>query len=567
MKDQTGKTKLLGERLVEKGLVTQEELGEALKEHKKTKEFLGAALMRLGFVKEDDIYAVLSEQLNIPYVKLESLNVKDSVIKQVPAKLVLNYKLMPIKFENDTLTIAISDPLDIKILDDLRLLLDCEVVGVLAGSKDIMDAIKKYYGVGADTIQEMMKIKPQEGQGEISRPKAEDIENMSGDASIIKFVNQILRQSIKEKATDIHIEPFEDEIKVRYRIDGILYDTPIPQEIKYFSSSIVSRIKIMANLDIAEKRIPQDGRIKIKMGNDELDLRISTLPTPFGESVNIRILTQQNALNLDSIGLSQGDMKILEKLIKKPHGIIFTTGPTGSGKTTTLYSCLSKINRKDKKIITIEDPIEYQIKGITQIQVNPKTGLTFAQGLRSMLRHDPDIMMVGEVRDFETAEITIRSALTGHLVFSTIHTNDAAGGVARLLDIGIEPYLLASSVDCFLAQRLVRMICSHCKEEKKVEKSVIAEFGAGDEAGEIIVYEGKGCEKCKGSGYRGRTAIYEFLVIDEDIRSLILKRVSADEIKKKALEKGMRTLRMDGWEKIKNGLTTISEVIRVTEED
>lgn len=323
----------------------------------------------------------------------------------------------------------------------------------------------------------------------------------------------------------------------------------------------------MSNLDIAERRLPQDGRVKIRVGANEIDLRISILPTQFGESVDIRILSGSMLYSLEKLGLLRPDLDILEKLIKKPHGIIFVTGPTGSGKSTTLYACLSKINNKDRKIITIEDPIEYQMKGITQLQVHPRIGLSFSTGLRSMLRHDPDIMMVGEVRDFETAEITIRVALTGHLVFSTLHTNDAAGGITRLLDMGIEPFLVASSVECFIAQRLVRIICPGCKIEKKIDKNILAEFGIENNTDNISVYEGKGCDSCKFTGYKGRTAIYEFLLMDEGIRDLVLKRASSDQIKKKALEFGMHTLRMDGWEKIKKGLTTINEVIRVTEED
>lgn len=323
----------------------------------------------------------------------------------------------------------------------------------------------------------------------------------------------------------------------------------------------------MANLDIAERRLPQDGRIKIRVAQEELDLRISVLPTQFGESVDIRLLSGSMLYSLENLGLSSSDLEILEGLIKKPHGIIFVTGPTGSGKTTTLYACLSKINTKDKKIITIEDPIEYQLKGVTQIQIHPRIGLTFAAGLRSMLRHDPDIMMVGEVRDFETAEITIRVALTGHLVFSTLHTNDASGGITRLLDMGVEPFLVASSVECFIAQRLVRLVCPKCRIEKKPDKGIVKEFGIENDIDKVTVYEGKGCEACKFTGYKGRTAIYEFLLMGEEIRNLVLQRTSSDQIKKKALELGMHTLRMDGWKKIKQGLTTINEVIRVTKED
>ena len=470
-----------------------------------------------------------------------SFQIKSEILEKVPAKFACHYKIMPVKFEGNTLTIAIEDPLDIDTLDNISLFLGFKVEPVPASFSDISEAIKKHYGLGAETIEEIM------GSGELDKDllaqksRTENIDEMAQDASMVKFVNQMLAQAVKDNATDIHIEPYEDEIKIRYRVDGMLYDVPISQDIAYFKLAIVSRIKIMSNLDIAERRLPQDGRIKIKAGGQEMDLRVSILPTQFGESVDIRILSGPMFYSLENLGLAPSDLAILEKLIKKPHGIIFVTGPTGSGKTTTLYACLSKINNKDRKIITIEDPIEYQIKGVTQIQVHPKIGLSFAAGLRSMLRHDPDIMMVGEVRDFETAEITIRIALTGHLVFSTLHTNDAAGGVTRLLDMGIEPYLAASSVECFIAQRLVRIICHDCS--------------------------GKGCESCRFTGYKGRTAIYEFLVMDENIRDMVLNRASSDQIKKRALRSGMHTLRMDGLEKIKADLTTLDEVIRVTQQD
>jgi type II secretion system protein E len=561
------KTILLGEMLVQKGLITQKELELGLREHQKTGQFLGTTLVKLGFIKEEELYPVLSEQLNIPYVKIKALNIDPAIFEKIPAKFACHYKLVPIKFEKDIFTVAVEDPLDIRTLDDLKLLLGYDVVGILATESDIAEAIRKYYGIGAETIEQI--IDTSEKVEDISLPasKTEDIEDLVEDASIIKFVNQILVQAVKDRATDIHIEPYENELKLRYRIDGILHDIPVPANIKYFQPAIVSRIKIMANLDIAERRLPQDGRIKIRVAQEELDLRISILPTQFGESVDIRLLSGSMLYSLENLGLSPSDLEILEVLIKRPHGIIFVTGPTGSGKTTTLYACLSKINTKDKKIITIEDPIEYQLKGVTQMQVHPRIGLSFAAGLRSMLRHDPDIMMVGEVRDFETAEITIRVALTGHLVFSTLHTNDASGGITRLLDMGVEPFLVASSVECFIAQRLVRLICPQCKVEKKVDKDILKEFDVVEALDKIIVYEGNGCEFCKHTGYKGRTAIYEFLLIGEEIRDLVLQRASSDQIKKKALELGMHTLRMDGWKKIKQGLTTINEVIRVTKED
>jgi len=563
---------LLGKMLVEKGLITADQLELGLRHQKKTGQFLGTALVSLGFLKEKDMLSVLSEQLIVDYVKLENLRIDPSVIERVPAKFACHYKIIPISFKDNLLTIAVSDPTDVHVLDDIRLLLNLEVKAVLAGESDILDAIKKYYGIGAETIEKIIDQTKQSAKSSfVSQGQVEEIQDIADDASIIKFVNQIFLEALSERATDIHIEPFKKELKIRYRVDGVLYDAAIPPTIKYFQLPIVSRIKIMAGLNIAERRLPQDGRIKIRIGNTDLDIRVSILPTPYGESVDLRLLSTGMLYSLSTLGLSDRDLSILEEMIKKPHGIIFVTGPTGSGKTTTLYACLMKIKDSTKKIITIEDPIEYQMDGITQIQVMPKVGLTFAEGLRSSLRHDPDIMMVGEVRDTETAEIAIRVALTGHLVFSTLHTNDAAGAITRLLDMGIEPFLAGSSVQCIIAQRLVRTICSKCKVLVKDKiaglkgLSFLKEIQSKVDLNKIDLYEGKGCEDCKFTGYRGRTGVYEFLVLSEPITELILKKASADQIKRKALELGMHTLMQDGLEKVVKGLTTISEVARVCE--
>ncbi|MCK4462839.1 MAG: type II secretion system ATPase GspE [Candidatus Omnitrophica bacterium] len=559
---------LIGQLLIQRKLIIIEQLERALSEQEKSGGLLGSALVRLGFITEEDLYQVLSEQFDTKYVRLKNIEIPHSVIAEIPAKFATHYKLIPISFRENTITVAMSNPLDIHTLDDLKLLLNRDIKTVLSSENDILDAIKKYYGVGAETIEkitpDLSKKKPISVQSQVT----EDIVKSADDASIIKFVNQILHEAYKDRATDIHIEPYEDELKVRYRIDGILYDTKVPPNVKNFQSAIISRIKIMANLDIAERRLPQDGRIKIKITDDEVDLRVSIVPTPFGEAVVIRMLSTNIFYGLENLGLLKRDLEIFEKLIKKPHGIIFVTGPTGSGKTTTLYAALSRINDKEKKILTIEDPIEYQLKGITQIQVYPKIGLTFSNGLRTMLRHDPDIMMVGEVRDYETAEITIRVALTGHLVFSTLHTNDAAGGVTRLIDMGVEPFLVASAVNAFLAQRLVRVICPDCKAMAKPDKEILRELGIKKpDVSKVKIYEGKGCESCKYTGYKGRTAIYEILVVSEQIRELILRRVSSEQIKKKAVSLGMHTLRQDGWTKVTRGITTPSEVLRVTQEE
>lgn len=558
---------LIGEMLIDEQVITPEQLDVGLKEQKKTGKFICQTLVDLGFSTEEKIFLVLSRQLGIPYVRTKDKKIDKFVLEKVPAKFASHYKLMPLDLKGKTLTVVVTDPLDVHTLDDIKLLLGLEIQPVLGGEKDILEAIKKYYGIGADTIERIMAETTHLAELKLPSAATQDMEELVEDASIIKFVNQIIQQAYYDRATDIHIEPYEDEMKVRYRIDGILYDAAIPPTIKYFQAAIVSRIKIMANLNIAERRLPQDGRIKAKVADDDLDLRVSILPTPYGESVGIRLLTTKMLYSLEDLGLSQFDLKILAEMIKKPHGIIFVTGPTGSGKTTTLYACLSKINTKELKILTIEDPIEYHLKGITQMQVHPKIGLTFANGLRSMLRHDPDVMMVGEVRDLETAEITIRVALTGHLVFSTLHTNDAAGAVTRLLDMGIEPYLIASSVECLIAQRLVRLICSECKHPIKVKKEVLRELGINNIPENAVIYEGKGCEACKFTGYRGRTAIYEFLVVNDEIREMVLARTSADQIKKKAVKLGMRILRQDGVDKVLKGLTTVGEVMRVTPQE
>jgi len=561
------KKEALGEKLVRHNVITPEQLDLGIKEQMKNAGELGQTLVKLGFATEQDILPIVAKQIGFPYIKLKDIHILPEVIKKIPTKVVYHYKILPVKTKGNTIVVAMSDPLDIHIIDDIKLVLGCEIEPILAGPKDIEDALKQYYGIGAETVEKMVA---EEDGMKLEAPKVatEDIEKLAEDASIIKFVNQVLLEAFKDRATDVHIEPFENELRIRYRIDGVLYKINVPPMIKRFHSAIVSRIKVMANLNIAEHRFPQDGRIVVKVRGKELDLRVSILPSYYGETVNVRLLTVSNVLRgLTSLGLLDEDLKILEGIIKRPHGILLVTGPTGSGKTTTLYACLNILNSADRKIITIEDPIEYQLQGINQIQIQPKIGFTFASGLRSMLRHDPDVMMVGEIRDAETAEVTIRSALTGHFVFSTLHTNDAAGAITRLIDMGTEPYLIASSVECIIAQRLVRIICPNCKTRTEPKKELLKEIGIGNLPSDTVLYEGKGCDKCKHSGYIGRTGIYEILTITDSIRELIMQKVPANIIKHKALEEGMRTLRMDGWQKVAMGLTTISEVLKVTQEE
>jgi len=559
----------IGQMLIDEDLITSEQLEAGLREQKKSGDLICTALVKLGFIKEDKVFSLLSRQLNIPYIKLRDHDVDSLIIQRVPAKFASHYNIIPLEFKDNILTVAMANPLDIRTLDDVRLLLGLEVKGVLASEPDIDDAIRKYYGVGAETLERMVSDRSSsQEQLTMETEKAEDLEALAEDASIIKFVNQILSEAIKEKATDIHIEPFAEALGVRFRIDGILYNINIPDTIKYFHPAIVSRIKIMAHLNIAERRLPQDGRIKIKINEEEIDLRISTLPTVFGEAVQIRILSSESFIELEKLGFTKDQLVILEDVIKKPHGIIFVTGPTGAGKSTTLYAALSKINTTSVKIITVEDPVEYQMRGINQIQVNAKIGLTFATGLRHILRHDPDVIMIGEVRDYETAEIAIRSALTGHLVLSTLHTNDAAGSVTRLLDMGVEKFLVSSSLECIVAQRLVRVICPKCKVPVKDKITMLKQIKDIEiDSTKVEIYEGKGCDECRFTGYRGRTSIHEILVVNEAIRDLILQNASSQQIKQKATLQGMRTLRQDGLLKVFQGITTISEVVRVTQQE
>ncbi len=556
--------------LLERHALDEERVRLSLREATKSTSSLAQAILKLGYLSEDRLIPLLAAFLKIPHQRLAEKNIHQDIISKVPAKFAHHYRFLPVELENDKLVIATHDPLNLELLDEIKLALECELKAILAGEKDIQEALKKYYGIGAETVERMLNESGT--QVEIEKPmiRTEEISGVAEneDASIIKFVNQILYEAYKERATDIHIEPFEGDLRVRYRIDGVLNQASLPPSIRHFHASIVSRIKIMADLDIAERRLPQDGRIKVRMGDEELDLRVSILPTPYGETVNIRLLSSQTTLlELEKLGFLPEELAILETMIRKPHGIIFVTGPTGSGKTTTLYACLSKLNSEEKKIITVEDPIEYLMKGITQVQVHPKIDLTFARTLRSMLRHDPNVMMVGEVRDFETAEITIRVALTGHLVFSTVHTNDSAGAVTRLIDMGVEPYLVASSVECIIAQRLVRLICSQCKTQVKLTADELSRMGLDGKAASVPIYDGNGCEACKFTGYKGRTAIYEFLVLDDELRNLIVKKTPAHEIKALAISKGMKTLRDQGWEKVKKGLTSVSEVLRVSQDE
>lgn len=557
---------ILAKALSERKIVPQEVLDKSLEKGLSSGEDLVSILVKEG-IREEQLLQILAEKLNLSFLNLKGAFIEQRAVEKVPIKIASYYKFMPIKIDGKTITIAVSYPLDIRTQDEIRMHLGYEIEMVLSCADDIREALNRRYGLAAETIEKITSQTPVTAE-EITREKIEDIEKLAIDASVIKLVNQLILEAYRKRATDIHIEPYREKVRVRYRIDGVLYEAKVSQEIKRLIMPILSRIKIMANMNIVERRLPQDGRAVVKIQDNVLDLRISTIPTPYGESIVIRILPTTMLFSLEKLGLSPEELKIFEMLIEKPYGIIFVTGPTGSGKTTTLYASLNKINTTDRKIITIEDPIEYEMEGITQIQVNPAIGLDFAQGLRSMLRHDPDVMMVGEVRDRETAEIAIRVALTGHLVFSTLHTNDTAGSITRLIDIGLEPYLICSSVEAFIAQRLVRTICPDCKEENTAElkdiRYQIAQSLGLKSLSDTKIYKGKGCERCDFTGFRGRTGIYEILLLDEAIKELVLSRASSDQIKKLARARGMRTLRQKGWEKVQAGVTTPEEVMEVT---
>ncbi len=539
---------------------------ECLTEHQKTAVSLVRLLTAKGIINEDRLLHALSEQLGIPYLRIQDEDIDSELVKRIPSKFVTHYNFMPLKVIDGALQIAVNDPLELDRVDELKLFLHQEIKTVIAYQKNMLESIKKFYGVGADTLEAIEPENPKDIEV-FNAGKNTDIKDESIDPSVIKFLNQVLLDAIKQRATDIHFEPYEGELCIRYRIDGILYEISCPATIKNFQSSIASRIKVMGNLDIAEKRRPQDGRIDVKLDGQSYDMRVSIMPTPHGESIGIRILQRSNpVIGLEALGMTSNNLTTLQAMIKKPHGIILVTGPTGSGKTTTLYSCLNTVNSSERKILTIEDPIEYQLRGITQMQVDTKIGFTFASALRSMLRHDPDVMMVGEIRDMETAELAVRTALTGHLVFSTLHTNDAAGGIARLLDMSIDPFLVSSSVNLIIAQRLVRVICPHCIEHTTPEAEFIHQFNEYHPTGTSFS-QGKGCELCRFTGYKGRTGIFEMLVITDVIRDLLLKKTPSHKIKEAAVSSGMKLLKESGWDKITAGITTAQEVIRVTQEE
>lgn len=532
--------KSLGESLVEKGLLTTEQLKGAEQQARTSSKPLRQILIKKGLISEEDLTAFLSQQFNLPQIDLSNYLVDPKIIDLVPENLARKHLLIPILKIAKSLTVAMVDPLDVFALDELRMKTGLEIDPALATETELKKAIDQHYRAKGTMEEVIGSLDRKElGLKAGQEPELKKLQGIVEEPPVIKLVNLMIIGAVRQGASDIHVEPEEDSLRIRFRVDGMLHEQTSPP--KFLQSAIASRIKIMANLDIAERRIPQDGRIQMKMEGRDIDIRVSCVPTIYGENVVMRLLDRsQVILQLKQLGFSAQTLGKYEQLIRRPHGIILVTGPTGSGKTTTLYASLNMINSEEKNIITIEDPIEYHLPGIRQMQVNPKVGLKFSAGLRSILRQDPDIIMVGEIRDFETAEIAVQAALTGHLVFSTLHTNDAPGAITRLIDMGVEPFLISSSVIGILAQRLVRTICGKCKS--------------------------KGCKECMNTGFKGRIGIYELMLPDEEIKKLTNTKASADEISKVAVKGGMQMLREDGQQKVKQGITTEEEVMRVTEE-
>ena len=514
----------------------------------------------------EEVLQWLAGEYALTYSNLDAIEPDRELLSLFPARVLLKEELLPLRRNNGTVEVATSRLFATHGLDTLKTLTGLKIKPVLAPSESIQREMKKHLGVGADTIGTLDEDAPLQVVDE-SGDDDSDLENAAEDASIIRFVNQVLTDAVELRASDIHLEPFEDEFRIRYRIDGVLQEVPVPAQLKRFQPAIVSRIKILSHLNIAEKRLPQDGRIKIRLTNNEVDIRVSVIPMLHGEAVVLRLLRQNSktSLGMGQLGMDDRELASFKRVIQLPHGIILVTGPTGSGKTTTLYIALSAINDSETKIITIEDPIEYQLKGVNQIQVNEKSGLTFARGLRSILRHDPDVVLIGEIRDTETAQIAVQASLTGHLVFSTLHTNDAPGAVTRLVDMKVEPYLVASSLEAVLAQRLVRVLCPHCKAVDESSTTAAIKHQLGFPIG-TLVYRAVGCRECRNSGYHGRHGIFEWMDMNAEIQQLILKNVSTGEIREAALRNGLRSLSDDGWRLVRSGITTPEEVMRATKD-
>jgi general secretion pathway protein E len=561
----------LEEILLRTTRLTPDRLEAALQRCAESGRRLVDVLVDQGDLGEDEVLEALAQQLGMSVCKeIPAGEIEEELVEKVPIGFAKGHALLPISRDDDGVRVVISDPFDTSPLDDLRLLFDgAEIHAELASQRTILAAINQTYDRDARSAAELVEDATEDLDKLATEISAEpqDLLDAADDAPIIRLVNSLLQQAVKARASDVHIEPFEGEIRVRFRVDDILTEPvkPLPRALH---ASVVSRVKILGGLNIAEKRLPQDGRIRLKIAGRDYDVRLSTVPIAHGERVVMRLLPRTNEmLDLERLGFNETQRKTMERLIARPNGILLVTGPTGSGKTTTLYSALSRINAVDKNIITIEDPVEIQLRGVGQIEVNPKIGLTFAGGLRSVLRQDPNVVLVGEIRDVETAEIAIQASLTGHLVFSTLHTTDAAGAITRLVDMGVEPFLVGSSLVAVLAQRLVRVLCTECKEGYEPTAAQLAEIGVRARSGPITVYRATGCAHCSHTGYRGRVGIFELMLVDDDIRAMITHNTDSKTIKQKAVEKGMGTLRADGARKVARGITSIAEVLRATEEE
>ncbi len=559
----------LGQILVDLGYLTEDQLWDVLEEQKQSPgEIIGQVAIRMGLVTEAQVTEALAEQWGMPVVSLSETNIPPNVLEIVPQTMADIYKIMPVSLKNNVLTVAMADPQNVAALDDLRNFLGYDVRGAVSNLADVEAAIERHYADKQDSIEEVIDQLKEAGLDKDDNEEAAfDLasdEEIASAAPVRKLLNMVLLLAIKDQASDIHFEPFEDEFKIRVRADGVLYEMVPPP--RHLANAITTRIKVMAELDIAERRLPQDGRIELNVGGNPVDLRVSVLPTMFGESVVMRVLDRTVVqLDLQKIGMDATILRRFRQIIRNPNGIVLVTGPTGSGKTTTLYSALNELNEVSTKVITTEDPIEYEIDGLIQVPVNPDIEVTFANVLRAILRHDPDVILVGEIRDYETAEIAIQSALTGHLVFSTLHTNDAPTAITRLRDMGVQPFLITATLEAILAQRLVRKICTECRTEFEPSDELLMELQLPiEQARQYSFYYGKGCARCNNSGYKGRTGIYELLEINDDVRDMITSDASVDDIRNFARTQGMTTLRESGLKLIFDGVTTIDEVVRET---
>ncbi len=551
----------IGTILLERGLIDDRQLADAIAEQQRSGERLDHVLVRLGHVRSGEVLEAIGHQLAMPIVDLQGVEVDEETLRCLPPKLVFRQRCVPIGRDNGTLRVATSDPFELSAFDELRLLTGLPIELVLADEKDITKFIRSHYGVAGDTLE---ALSADAGEVESDGAAVSDEADQAQEASVIRLVNDLLLEAVRERATDVHIEPYEETLAIRYRIDGVLSAAGVPPTVSRFRNAIVSRLKIMANLNIAEKRKPQDGRITLRHRGDEFDLRVSIIPMLFGEGVVLRILNKSTVMfGLEELGMPSKMLGRWDGLIQRPHGILLVTGPTGSGKSTTLYASLRRIVSEDVKAITVEDPVEYHVDGVNQIQVNHQVGLDFAAGLRAILRHDPDIIMIGEIRDRETAEAAVQASLTGHVVFSTLHTNDAAGATTRLLDMGVEPFLVASSVEGIMAQRLVRRICDHCGSGHDPHPGELpddVDLGPGGQ-----LREGRGCRECRGTGFRGRVGIYELLRMTDRIREMVMHRANAGAIASAAMADGeLTTLRDAAFDKVREGVTTVAEALRVT---